>query len=79
MNIQALKKDVDELRKLNEKYDLLEGERKEVDRKLKHLKNDYDEGKEGSLSSLPTICELLLLLLLLLSRVLSRTFLPLVY
>tara|TARA_Y100000034_G_C6870371_1_gene397287 strand:+ start:1398 stop:1652 length:255 start_codon:yes stop_codon:yes gene_type:complete len=45
MNIQALKKDVDGLRKLNEEYDRLDSEKNEIDRKLKSLKNDYDEGK----------------------------------
>ena len=47
MNLQQIKKDIDELRRLNKEYDTVMVSKKEVDLKLKKLKQDYDKGKTG--------------------------------
>ena len=47
MNLQQIKKDIEELRRLNKEYDTVMVNKKEVDLKLKKLKQDYDRGKTG--------------------------------
>ena len=47
MNLQQIKKDVEELRSLNSKYDTLMMDKKTIDLKLGRLKHEYDQGKVG--------------------------------